>query len=128
MKNKKGVILKKEDVLDPKARATKELRQEIGKRIQEVRKRSGLTARKISEQLGITREALTQIETGRNNVNATMLWKLAGLLGCEVTYFFPPIPKEYSLTSADVARVRKIDERAAAWAKTIFNRKPINER
>lgn len=119
----KGVTIKKEDLQDPKETATDELRREVGKKIQEIRKRSGLTALKVSESLGISREALTQIETGRNNVNATTLWKLASLLGCEVNMFFPPVQKSYALTSADVAKIAKVNERAVEWAKTIFSKK-----
>ena len=108
---------------DPKQKATEELRGEIGKKIQETRKRAGLTALHVADELEISREALTQIETGRNNVTATMLWKLAGLLGCEPDMFFPPVPKDHALTTADVAKVAKINERAAEWAKTIFTKK-----
>jgi len=118
----------KAEAQDPKEKATEELRCEIGKKIQEIRKAAGLTALKVSEELNISREALTQIETGRNNVNATMLWKLANLFGCEVSAFFPPVTKDYAYTTIDAAKVKKINERAAEWAKTIFTKKENHER
>ena len=126
MARKKEATIKKEAGKDPKQRATEALRQEIGKRIQEMRKRSGSTALRIAEELDLTREALTQIETGRNNVSATTLWKLANLIGCEISDFFPPVQKDYALTSADVAKVAKINERAAEWAKDLWPKKGNN--
>jgi DNA-binding XRE family transcriptional regulator len=45
-----------------------EIRVEIGRRIAEMRRKLGLSARKVAEELGISREAVTHIETGRNMI------------------------------------------------------------
>ena len=113
--------------LDPKKVVTKELQGEIGRMIQDVRRKSGLTARQISERMDISREALTQIETGRNNVSATTLWKLASLLGCDVGLFSPPVQKNHALTPIDVAKVAKVDQRAVGWAQVLFTKKQKDE-
>ena len=48
----------------------KEIRAAIGARIAELRRKRKLTARLVGEKLKISREAVTQIENGRNNITA----------------------------------------------------------
>ena len=98
-----------------------EIREAIGKKIQEARKRLGHSAERIAKELNITREALTQIETGRNNVNAVLLWRLAYLFGCKVEDFFPNVPSGFSLSKVDLRLLAKEDERAPAWAQALQN-------
>ena len=97
------------------------LKKDIGERIASIRRGSGLTARQVAERLKVKRETLTQIETGRNNPTAVMLWKLACVLHCEVSDFFASIPEGFALTKYDVRRIEKVSEpRAAEWAIEIF--------
>ena len=97
------------------------LKKDIGERIAGIRKGAGLTARQVAERLKIKRETLTQIETGRNNPTAATLWKLACVLHCEVSDFFPKVPEGYALTKYDMRRIEKASEpRAAEWAAEIF--------
>ena len=42
---------------------------ESGKRIKEMRKRAGMTQEQLAEDLGISREALAKIETGKNGTS-----------------------------------------------------------
>jgi transcriptional regulator with XRE-family HTH domain len=96
------------------------IKKDVGRRIQEIRKRQNHSAARIAAELGMTREGLTQIETGRNNVNAVLLWKLACLLGCKPEDFFPAIPPGFSLSRIDLLSIAKEDERAVRWAKDLF--------
>lgn len=97
------------------------LKKDIGERIAAIRKGAGLTARQVAERLKIKRETLTQIETGRNNPTASTLWKLACVLHCEVSDFFPTVPEGYALTKYDMRRIEKVSEpRAAEWAAGMF--------
>jgi transcriptional regulator with XRE-family HTH domain len=105
------------------AQADDDLKIYIGRQIASIRKGSNLTARQVAEKLKVQRETLTQIETGRNNPTALMLWKLACLFQCEVSDFFPQIPEGFGLTTytkSDMRRIKKIDPRAAEWAGRIF--------
>jgi transcriptional regulator with XRE-family HTH domain len=101
--------------------AAAQLKKGIGERIAAIRKGAGLTAQQVADRIKMKRESLTQIEIGRNNPTATILWKLACVLHCEVSDFFPPVPEGFALTKYDMRRIEKASEpKAAAWAADIF--------
>ncbi len=99
------------------------VKRSIGKKIKEMRNKLGFSALTISEHLGLSREAVTHIETGRNNISAVGLWKLATLFNCQVADFFPDIPNGFALTAVDLRRLAQEDKGAADWADKIFNKK-----
>lgn len=113
---------KKQDKLEKRTIAETELRKAIGKKIQEMRKKLGLSALRISEELKISREAVTHIENGRNNITAVALWELATLFKCDIQDFFPTMPDGYALTRLDVEKVAQEDEKAAEWAEILFKK------
>src|SRR5258708_18107499 len=99
----------------------REIRQAIGNRIAELRRKRKLSARLVGEKLKITREAVTHIETGRNNVTALAVWKLATLFHCDVKDFFPDVPDGYGLTKIDTDKIaQEGGHKAANWAKELF--------
>jgi transcriptional regulator with XRE-family HTH domain len=101
-----------------------EIRKAIGQRIAEMRKKLGLSARRVAEELRISREAVTHIETGRNNISAVSLWKLATVFHCDIEDFFPDVPDGYALTRVDTHKIEQEGgEKAARWAKTLFKEK-----
>ena len=101
-----------------------EIRKEIGNRIAEMRKKLGLSARLVAEKLCVSREAVTHIETGRNNISAIMLWKLATIFHCDIKDFFPDVPDGYALTRVDAHKVQQEGgEKAASWAEKLFGKK-----
>ena len=101
-----------------------QLKKEVGQRIAGIRKGADLTAQQVADKLHIKRETLTQIENGRNNPTAIALWKLACVLRCEVSDFFPPIQHEHALTRYDMRRLERAgDTRAAEWAAQMFGKK-----
>lgn len=101
-----------------------EIRREVGRRIAEMRRRLDLSARLVAERLGISREAVTHIETGRNNISAVSLWKLATLFHCQLADFFPDVPDGFALTDNDARKIGLAGgERAARWARTLFPKK-----
>jgi transcriptional regulator with XRE-family HTH domain len=101
-----------------------EIRQEIGSRIAELRRKRKLTARLVGEKLNISREAVTQIETGRNNITALSLWKLATLFHCNVEDFFPAVPDGYGLTKIDTDKLQQEGgQKAVRWASELFEKK-----
>lgn len=96
----------------------RDMREMISDHIQKERNNKGLSAETVANHLKISRSALTQIETGRNNINAVTLWKLATLFGCDVKNFFPPTFNNQSLTKSDIQKLES--DRAAAFAKKCF--------
>jgi transcriptional regulator with XRE-family HTH domain len=102
----------------------REIREAIGNRIAEVRRKRKLSARLVGEKLKISREAVTHIETGRNNVTALSLWKLATLFRCDIKDFFPDVPDGYGLTKIDTDKIaQEGGQKAANWAKELFGSK-----
>ena len=110
------------------SRTEEEIRIQVGKRIAEMRRKLGLSARTVAEALHISREAVTHIETGRNNISAVSLWKLATLFHCDLRDFFPDVPDGYALTKVDR---RKIEQEAGAkgaqWAEDLFGKPTTNK-
>lgn len=101
-----------------------EIRVEIGRRIAEMRRKLGLSARRVAEELGVSREAVTHIETGRNNLSAVSLWKLATIFHCDIKDFFPDVPDGYALTKVDTHKIEQAGgEKAAKWANDLFGKK-----
>jgi len=101
--------------------AEAEIRGEIGKRISGMRRKLGLSAKRVADELQISREAVTHIETGRNNITAVSLWKLATLFDCKITDFFPDVPDGYALSKVDAKRIeQEAGEKAARWARQLF--------
>lgn len=101
-----------------------EIRQEIGSRIAELRRKRKLTARLVGEKLNVSREAVTQIETGRNNITALSLWKLATLFQCNIEDFFPAVPNGYGLTKIDTDKLQQEGgQKVVRWANELFEKK-----
>lgn len=102
----------------------REIREAVGARIAELRRKRKLSARLVGEKLKISREAVTAIENGRNNVSALSLWKLATLFHCDISDFFPDIPDGYGLTRVDTEKIaQEGGQKAAGWAKELFGAK-----
>lgn len=107
----------------------KEIREEIGNNIKRIRRssRGFLSTEKVAKKLGISRVSLTQIENGKNNINAVILWELSCVLACDIKDFFPETPKGFQINKRDVKEIEKVDKRAVGWAEELFG-KPSNEK
>lgn len=112
MKSKKYNIIEQEEDFT--------IKDIIGKRIKRARGRHGQSAQTIAEKVGISRSSLTQIETGRNNISAVLLWKIAGILHCEIKEFFPEVPDSTSLVKNDLEIIAKEDTKAADFMKKAY--------
>lgn len=64
--------------------------QMIGKRIQSARKASGLSLRKLGEEVGVSHAAIKKYEDGLVIPTSLILLKLAKVLGVRTEYFFRP--------------------------------------
>jgi transcriptional regulator with XRE-family HTH domain len=98
-----------------------EIRKDIGRRVAGMRQKLKLSARVVAEKLGMSREAVTHIEQGRNNISAVSLWKLATLFDCDLADFFPVIPDGYALTKVDQQKIEQEGgQQATQWAQRLF--------
>jgi transcriptional regulator with XRE-family HTH domain len=111
-------------IVGGEAEVEREIRIEIGARIAELRRKRKLSARLVGEKLGVSREAITHIESGRNNITAITLWKLATLFHCDIQDFFPTVPDGFGLTKVDAEKIaQEGGQRAAKWAEKLFRGK-----
>jgi transcriptional regulator with XRE-family HTH domain len=106
-----------------RTQSDEQLKMLLAKHIQKVRKRRGVTARKVADDMGIKRTTLTQMETGRNHFNAVTIFRLASALKCDIKELFPTVPDTTSLTEADAAEVAQESAQAAALLKGAFPKK-----
>lgn len=111
---------KKRDTIDTRAQDDKALRKIIGSRIQRVRRHLGRTADWVARGIEVSRGAITQIENGRNNISATLLWRIASVLECDIKEFFPIVPAAKTLDQADYEKIKKENEQAAVYARKAF--------
>ena len=64
----------------------KNVKCEIGQRIQEARLAKGIAGVEVAAYLGIGKNQMSRIETGRANCTIPQLYVLAQLLDCSVEY------------------------------------------
>lgn len=67
---------------------------DIGKRLQNARKQSGLTQSDVESRLGINRVIISNIENGKSKIDSIMLKRFADLYGFSVEYFLE-LEKDY---------------------------------
>jgi len=67
--------------------AKKDDRKTLGERLREAREYLGFSQDEVATFLGVSRSALSNIETGQRKVDALELKKLAGLYKRPVTFF-----------------------------------------
>lgn len=60
----------------------------IGQNIRNVRKQAGITLDALADKVGITKSALSKIETGKTSTPVATLLRIARALSVEVTNFF----------------------------------------
>lgn len=100
--------------------ADADLRKMFGGRIKIFRTRADISAKVLASRIGISRGALTQIETGRNNVSMVQIWKIACVLKCDIADFFPSVPDSISLLKSDLEKIAKENEKAAEYMKNAY--------
>jgi transcriptional regulator with XRE-family HTH domain len=60
---------------------------QIGLRIRLARQAAGISQQSLADQLGLTFQQLQKYEKGINRITANRLWKIANILGHEMTWF-----------------------------------------
>lgn len=64
------------------------IKEKLGKRIFELRKRLNISQEELAEKLDISQKSLSKIETGRNFLTSDTLEKLTLALNVEITELF----------------------------------------
>ena len=65
-----------------------DIRKQVGKKIQKIRKSKGYTQEKLAELIGIEPPSLSYIETGKFSPSMETLQKLSAVLGVELWEFY----------------------------------------
>lgn len=73
--------------------------KELGRKIQEERKKRGLRQEKVEEQLGLPKKALTRIEAGERSLSTLELAKLAEVFHMSIGDFFNDMTDEDPLVA-----------------------------
>lgn len=95
-----------------------------GKRIQEARKKKHLTQDQLSEQLGITEKALSEIERGKSGMRVRTLMALCEILEVSPNYLLSYEGKDEGPISELLREVSQEDRKAIEEMIRIFvNRK-----
>lgn len=95
----------------------------IGKKLQEARKKSGLTQLQVAKLIGINKAQLSYYETATREINLNILEKLANLYGYKIDYFISG--SEIKGPEIQIAfrgeNLCNEDLKTIAWAKTFLN-------
>ena len=95
----------------------------IGIKLQEARKKSGLTQSQVAKLIGINKAQLSYYETAAREINLNILEKLANLYGYRIDYFVTD--GEVKEPEIQIAfRGEKLcneDLKTITWTKTFLN-------
>lgn len=89
-----------------------ETRRALGQLLRELRHREGLTLAALSEQVGVSQSALSQLESGRTEPSLGTLWKLGRALNASLFDFFAKEPAQSVDVTAQSERTVMVYERA----------------
>jgi transcriptional regulator with XRE-family HTH domain len=98
---------------EPRSEVKDSDRKSLGERLREAREYLGFSQDQVATFLGVSRSALSNMETGQRKVEALELKKLAGLYKRTVSHFTGEEAEEVTF-DADVAHLaRKVSELSA---------------
>lgn len=72
--------------------------QVIGRRLRTRRRLLGLTQAQVGQACGLSFQQVHKYESGSMMISASRLWKLSGVLGVPVSYFFEGMPSGLTAT------------------------------
>lgn len=98
----------------------------VGARLREAREARGLTATSLAELLGVTRQAVSQYETGSGSPSPETMDKIATMLNLPLLFFCRPVAEEpertvfYRSMSAATKAARIKAETRINWVRDIL--------
>ena len=84
-------ILKKSEITEIRGKNMSIDYSVIGKRIQEIRKKCGLTQERLAEKLNVSVGYISQLERGITRVNLDTLSNISSELDCDIIYFLTDV-------------------------------------
>ena len=69
--------------------AAREYRRALGRKIQDARKRAGLTQQDLGDEVNLTRTSITNVERGNQSVSVWLLHQIATALDCAPVDLLP---------------------------------------
>jgi transcriptional regulator with XRE-family HTH domain len=95
------------------------LYQQIGKQIQELRRKKGITQSKLADSLALNRTSITNIEKGRQKILVHTLWDLADALGVPLKNLLPE-ETSFARTSNEPKFPPNVSKEEAKWVETVI--------
>jgi transcriptional regulator with XRE-family HTH domain len=79
----------------------------VGRRVRARRRLLGLSQQALGAQCGVTFQQIHKYESAVCRLSANMLWKIAGALDVEMSYFFAGLPRDGEEGAEVVSLVRE---------------------
>ena len=100
----------------------------VAKRLQEARKKAGLTQTQLGERAGVTQNYIYELEYGTTNISIRTLDKMAKALNADMRDFFPGSPLA-APSGADLDNLyRSLDELVARVRQHLAEEERLSER
>ncbi len=90
----------------------------LGKRIRQAREAAGVKQDQLAQAVGLSRTSITNIERGRQGVQAYLLARIADVLGKPPSELLPRLAPE---PEAVPEKVRSLEPSKRAWAERVMN-------
>lgn len=82
---------------------TSELDMHIGSRLKLLRKKHGVSAAFVADELGITQQQFSRYELGNNKISAALLYRVARIFNMPLSWFFQDLNVDFAGTTPGVA-------------------------
>ena len=97
----------------------------LGERIRKARDEAGVTQDELGGLVGLSRTSITNIERGRQGVQAYLLTRIATVLGRSPGALLPP---EEAATPAMLSeKVKNLEPRKREWAERVMKSTPEDD-
>ena len=94
--------------------------QSLGQRLALARRKANLTQAELARGVGLSRTSITNIEKGRQPVQAYLLVALAGTLGVRVADLLPEVVQELTGTR-ELRGLRGLDAEKREWVTRVIS-------
>ncbi len=88
----------------------------LGERIRKARERAGVKQDQLAQAVGLSRTSITNIERGRQGVQAYLLTRIAEVLGQPATDLLPRPDSGQAISN----KVRELEPNKRAWAERVM--------
>lgn len=95
----------------------------LGERIREARERVGVKQEQLAQAVGLSRTSITNIERGRQGVQAYLLVRIAEILGQPAAELLPILRPGPSIPD----KVKELEPSKRAWAERVMRSVPEDD-